>query len=125
MALDRERTERLTVEFGERIRKPIVGGSDAHQIVQYGCIRTAFENDFDTFCKMKSEMKSGRYSISVHPECELKVKNAALIKRALKEIYALGGDYPLWRRPHSEKYLNFFIPLDRMSYINYSAWMPK
>ena len=46
---------------------------------------------------MKSEIERGRYSISVHPECELKVKNAALIKRALKEIYALGGDYPLWR----------------------------
>ena len=45
---------------------------------------------------MKSEMERGRYSISVHPECELKVKNAALIKRALKEIYALGGAYPLW-----------------------------
>ncbi|MGN0850622.1 MAG: PHP-associated domain-containing protein [Candidatus Ornithospirochaeta sp.] len=33
------------------MRKPIVGGSDAHQIVQYGCIRTAFENDFDTFLR--------------------------------------------------------------------------
>ena len=46
---------------------------------------------------MKSEMKRGRYTISVHPEGELKVKNAALIKRALREIYALGGYYPVWR----------------------------
>ena len=38
-------------------------------------------------------MKAGRYSICVHPDAEVKVRTAGLLKRALKEVHALGGDY--------------------------------
>ena len=48
----------------------MVSGSDTHQAVQYGCVTTVFERDVDTV-----------------------VRTACLLKRSLKEIHALGGDY--------------------------------
>ena len=93
VAEDRERAERLTRSLGERLHKPVVSGSDTHQAVQYGCIRTCFEHDFASFDALARETKAGRYSICVHPDAEVKVRTAGLLKRALKEVHALGGDY--------------------------------
>jgi len=62
------------------------------QAVQYGCIRTRFEKEFDTISELRQEMEAGRYTICVHPEAAFKVKTAGLLKRSLKEIHALGGD---------------------------------
>lgn len=93
IALDRDRTLKLTKAFGIMINRPVVAGSDTHQSVQYGSIKTCFEKDFSSFKELKMEMDAGRYTISIHPEAELKVKTAALLKRSLKEIHALGGDY--------------------------------
>ncbi len=93
VALDRQRTEDLTYGLGERLHKPVVAGSDTHQAVQYGCIRTHFEREFSTFSQLREEMNAGRYSVCIHPEAAFKVKTAALLKRSLKEIHALGGDY--------------------------------
>ncbi|MFR6331046.1 MAG: hypothetical protein ACLUOI_21080 [Eisenbergiella sp.] len=93
MAENRERTERLTCELGERLCKPVVAGSDTHQAVQYGCIRTAFERKCCTFGELAREMVSGRYRIEIHPEAAFRVRTAGLLKRSLKEIHALGGDY--------------------------------
>src|SRR5699024_4939364 len=93
IAEDRQRTEELTFGLGQRLGKPVVAGSDTHQAVQYGCIRTCFEHGFDTFDALAREMKAGRYSICIHPDAEVKVRTASLLKRALKEVDALGGDY--------------------------------
>ena len=93
IAEDRQRTEELTFGLGQRLGKPVVAGSDTHQAVQYGCIRTCFEHGFDTFDALGREMKAGRYSICIHPDAEVKVRTASLLKRALKEVHALGGDY--------------------------------
>ena len=93
IALDRQRTEKLTYALGERLHRPVVAGSDTHQAVQYGCICTQFEIEFDTISELRQEMDAGRYTICVHPEAAFKVKTAGLLKRSLKEIHALGGDY--------------------------------
>ncbi|MCI5650087.1 MAG: PHP domain-containing protein [Fusicatenibacter sp.] len=93
IACDRQRTEELTYALGERIHKPVAAGSDTHQAVQYGCIRTCFEGEFQTFAEMQKELNAGRYTICVHPDAAFKVKTAGLLKRSLKEIHALGGDY--------------------------------
>lgn len=93
IALNRQQTEKLTDSLGEKLHKPVVAGSDTHQAVQYGCIRTCFQKSFDTFSELRQEMKAGHYTICVHPEASFKVKTAGLLKRALKEIHALGGDY--------------------------------
>ena len=93
IALDRQKTQTLTCDLGKKLRKPVVAGSDTHQAVQYGCIRTRFEKEFDTISELRQEMEAGRYTICVHPEAAFKVKTAGLLKRSLKEIHALGGDY--------------------------------
>lgn len=93
IALDPHRTKAMTCEFGRMLSKPVVAGSDTHQAVQYGCIRTKFEKEFDTISVLKQEMYAGRYSININPEAAFKVNTATLLKRALKEIHALGGDY--------------------------------
>ena len=93
IAEDRQRTEELTFGLGQRLGKPVVAGSDTHQAVQYGCIRTCFEHDFASFDALARETKAGRYSICVHPDAEVKLRTAGLLKRALKEVHALGGDY--------------------------------
>ena len=87
------RTERLTYHLGESLHKPVVGGSDTHQAVQYGCIRTRFEKTCTTVPELYEEMQSGNYEIAISDQAAFQVKTANLLKRALKEIHALGGDY--------------------------------
>ena len=93
LATDRQRAERLTKGLGERLGKPVVSGSDTHQAVQYGCVWTEFAKDFSTVRELKEEMEAGRYAITVAENAAETVKTATLLKRALKEIHALGGDY--------------------------------
>lgn len=93
IAMDRQKTENLTYGLGKKLHKPVVAGSDTHQAVQYGCVRTYFDRDFNTFSQLQKEMDAGRYSIRIHPEAAFRVKTAGLLKRSLKEIHALGGDY--------------------------------
>lgn len=92
-AEDRERTERLTYGMGAKLEKPVVGGSDTHQAVQYGCIRSCFEKDCSTVSGLHEQMLAGRYRIEVRSDAAFRVRTAALLKRALKEVHALGGDY--------------------------------
>ena len=94
VAEDRARTEELTYALARRLGLPVVAGSDTHQAVQYGCIRTRFERDgITTVAALAGEIRAGRYEIVVHPEAAFRVRTAVLLKRALKEIHALGGDY--------------------------------
>ncbi|WP_243164679.1 PHP-associated domain-containing protein [Catenibacillus scindens] len=93
VALDKERTERLTCQMARNLGIPAVAGSDTHQAVQYGCIRTRFERDMSRIEEIYDAMKKGQYTIDVLPEAAFHVRTAGLLKRSLKEIYALGGDY--------------------------------
>ena len=103
VAADRQRTEMLTRSLAQKLQKPVVAGSDTHQAIQYGCIRTCFEKDFDTFSELRQEMLAQHYTIQVHQEAAFKVRMAGLLKRSLKEIHALGGDYvSVLLRPNGE-----------------------
>lgn len=93
IAENRSRTEALTYGLGVRLQKPVVGGSDTHQAVQYGCIRTRFARTADTVEALYEQMTGGSYEICISKQAALKVNTAALLKRSLKEIHALGGDY--------------------------------
>ena len=93
LALDRERTERLTYALGKELEIPVVSGSDTHQAVQYGCVTTVFERDVDTVPALYGEMTAGRYAIDLSDTAAFQVRTACLLKRSLKEIHALGGDY--------------------------------
>ena len=88
LALDRSRTEELTYALGRQLHIPVVSGSDTHQAVQYGCIRTGFEKEVRTVYDLYEEMKAGRYEISVSDYAAFQVRTAGLLKKALKEIHA-------------------------------------
>ena len=93
IALDRERTERLTYALAEKLELPVISGSDTHQAVQYGCISTVLERDCTTFDEIFSQVRAGAYRIEVAQQAAFQVQTASLLKQALKEIHALGGDY--------------------------------
>ena len=48
VAADREKTWKLTEGLADRLGIPMVSGSDTHQAVQYGCIRTRFSKETKT-----------------------------------------------------------------------------
>ena len=83
----------MTFALGERLEKPVVSGSDTQQAVQDGCVYTEFEQDLRTIAGLYREMQAGRYRITVSDQAAFQVKTAGILKRALKEIHALGGDY--------------------------------
>ncbi len=93
VAVDRQRTEQLTYEMAERLGKPIVAGSDTHQAVQYGCIRNKFDETCSTIDMLRNEMLAGHYETEISSDVTFRVNTAGLMKRTLKEIHALGGDY--------------------------------
>jgi hypothetical protein len=72
---------------------PIVAGSDTHQSFQYGCIWNHFHKDCTTILQLKEAIQSNAYEIEVAPTASFKVETASLLKKALKEVHALGGDY--------------------------------
>ena len=93
LAEDRERTRRLTTGLGKALGLPVVSGSDTHQAVQYGCVRTRFAQTFNTVKALRGAVNAGGYEICIAEDASRQVATAALLKRALKEIHALGGDY--------------------------------
>ena len=93
LALDRARTEELTYALGRQLHIPVVSGSDTHQAVQYGCVTTVFQREVRSVSALKAEMDAGRYEIQLSHTAAAQVRTACLLKRSLKEIHALGGDY--------------------------------
>lgn len=93
MALDAQRTQALTQQLGQELGLPVVAGSDTHQAVQYGTIGTRFEQPFTQLEQLHQLMSEGRYSIELAPNAAFLVRTAGLLKRSLKEVHALGGDY--------------------------------
>ncbi len=93
VAQDREYFKERTSALADNLGIPMVSGSDTHQAVQYGCIRTKFTKTVKTVGKLYEEIKSGDYEIMVSSNMAFRVKTAGILKKALKEIHALGGDY--------------------------------
>lgn len=93
VAMDKEKTEELVYAYANKLNKPVVGGSDTHQALQYGCIRNDFVEDIDTLDGLRKAMKEGAYTIVIDERAKEKVEAASLLKKCLKRIDALGGDY--------------------------------
>ena len=93
VAQNRAYFEERTGALAQTLGIPMVSGSDTHQAVQYGCVRTNFVNSVSLVDELYEEMKRGRYEIVVSPNALFQVKTACILKKALKEIHALGGDY--------------------------------
>lgn len=86
-------SRQLIMQLAQRIGCPVVSGSDTHQAVQYGCIATCFNGEASTVQQLQSLINGGDYTIQVAPNAVFLVKTATLLKRTLKEVHALGGDY--------------------------------
>ena len=93
LALDKDRTESCTYALGKQLGIPVVSGSDTHQAVQYGCVTTVFDKECTTISDLYTQMQAGNYHIQLSDHAAFQVRTACLLKRSLKEIYALGGDY--------------------------------
>lgn len=93
VALDRAYYEKATGALAEKLGIPMISGSDTHQAIQYGCIYTQFAKTVKTVEALYGEMKTAAYEIVVSPNASFQVKTAGMLKKALKEIHALGGDY--------------------------------
>lgn len=93
IAINRIETERNVKTLGDRLQIPVVSGSDTHQAVQYGCIKTNIFATPTTVHDLYKEMKTDNYEIIVSDNAKFQVETAGLLKKALKEIDAAGGDY--------------------------------
>lgn len=93
VALDRAYFEERTSALAKKLGIPMISGSDTHQAVQYGCICTNFQEIMKTVEELYEQMKKGDYQIRVSSNASFQVKTAGILKKALKEIHALGGDY--------------------------------
>lgn len=76
-----------------RLNRPLVAGSDTHQSFQYGCVWNEFDRTVNTAGGLAGEIMKGAYRIEKSDVLAFKVESAGILKRALKEINVLGGDY--------------------------------
>lgn len=88
-----EKVKQEVNEFSEKLNIPVVGGSDTHQGLQYGSIFNDFNVECRTINELISNIYEGKYEIGVSEDIKLKVKTAGILKKALKEIHACGGNY--------------------------------
>ena len=93
LAHDFEGTIAKTYAFAQELGVPVVSGSDTHQAFQYGCAVTVMGERVTTVAGLRAQVLSGNYRISYASDLAFKVKTAGMLKRALKEIDRLGGDY--------------------------------
>lgn len=93
LAHDRDLTQKAVQELSRHLNLPAVGGSDTHQALQYGSIRTKLNSHCTSISSLKKLVAAGEYSITIHPEVSFQVHAANLLKHTLKTIHALGGDY--------------------------------
>lgn len=71
----------------------MAAGSDTHQSFQYGCIYNVFEKECVTVKEIREQIEKEAYEIRISQMASFQVKTAGLLKKSLKEINALGGDY--------------------------------
>ena len=93
LARDRYGTWEKMRALSRKLNRPLVAGSDTHQSFQYGCVWNEFERTVSTVDGLAGEITKGAYEIRMSESLTFKVESAGILKRALKEIDALGGDY--------------------------------
>lgn len=72
-------------DFAGKLGLPIVGGSDTHHFLQYGCIYNEFQNECDSVEQLKASIVSEQYKIHISANLNLKVKAATLTKKWMKK----------------------------------------
>lgn len=93
LAKDREGTWKKMKDLSQKLGKPLVAGSDTHQSFQYGCVYNVFERNVDTVRDLYAQILENNCRIEMSDNLAFQVETAGILKRSLKEIHALGGDY--------------------------------
>ncbi|WP_055106647.1 PHP domain-containing protein [Paenibacillus ihumii] len=85
-------------EFAQRLGRPVVGGSDTHQFMQYGSVVNSFDGEAGTAEELRDLIQRGAYQVEISPCLHAKVRSANVIKALLKKELAAseenGGDLP-------------------------------
>ncbi|WP_054861034.1 MULTISPECIES: PHP-associated domain-containing protein [Gracilibacillus] len=71
--------------LADQIHLPIVGGSDTHQFLQYGCIANVFDKECHSAADLKEAIQEGNFHYSISEQLPLKVKAATLVKKYMKK----------------------------------------
>ncbi len=71
--------------LADQIHLPIVGGSDTHQFLQYGCIANVFDKECHSAADLKEAIQEGNFHYSISEQLPLKVKAATLVKKIYEE----------------------------------------
>lgn len=93
MAIDAIENQEKIELFSEKLGIPYVAGSDTHQAFQYACIYNEFLKECNTIADLRQQINTASYHIHISDEIEFQVSAATILKKALKEVHALGGDY--------------------------------
>ena len=93
LAKDRTGTWEKMKALSEKLNRPLVAGSDTHQSFQYGCVYNRFGRTVNRVEDLYGEIRKGAYLIKESDYLSFQVETAGILKRSLKEIHALGGDY--------------------------------
>ena len=93
IAEDKDGTKEKIYGLAGKFGRKVAAGSDTHQSFQYGCIYNVFEKECVTVEEIREQIEKEAYEIQISQMASFQVKTAGLLKKSLKEINALGGDY--------------------------------
>ena len=93
IAEDEAGTKEKVYALAGKFDKKVAAGSDTHQSFQYGCIYNVFEKECVTVKEIREQIEKEAYEIRISQMASFQVKTAGLLKKSLKEINALGGEY--------------------------------
>lgn len=84
-----EKNQELVYRFAEKLNKPVVGGSDTHHSLQYGCLWNQLNKECHTVKDLKKVISNGDYTIHIASDLDSRVKNAteqkAIEKKAMEK----------------------------------------
>lgn len=87
-----EKTKKLSNEYNT----PILTGSDTHHPLQFGIVNKEFDKDISKIDDLRDAIKKKSYKINISENIKEKTHLAKYVKRLLKEIDRLDGDYVKW-----------------------------
>ncbi|MFG3612757.1 PHP domain-containing protein [Rummeliibacillus stabekisii] len=82
-----DENSQLVYEFANSLNKPVVGGSDTHHRLQYGCILNELERDCNTVNDLRDIILNGSYVVRISENLHEKVQSATEQKAIEKEMY--------------------------------------
>ncbi len=77
--------EKEVRDLGEKLNIPYVTGSDTHYPIMLGCVKTCFDEDFESIGELKEAIKNSRYKREIAQDLKLKIYTAKAAKNYIKK----------------------------------------